>query len=167
MVWVAVVLGVCLLVIAAVLLWRFKDSQSGSRYLQQDLRRLSEDVVSLKDTLHTQLNDRLEKNQLMMLSSLQKQFSQSSKIIGDVNRSLAELKESNKQVVNITDELKLLQNVLQNPKQRGVLGEYYLQSVLENVLPPDRYKLQYQLGPGDDGRELICDAVIFLPKTHV
>lgn len=53
---------------------------------------------------------------------------------------------------------------MQNPKQRGVLGEYYLRSVLENVLPPDQFKLQYKIGKTDDGKELICDAVIFLDK---
>ncbi len=49
----------------------------------------------------------------MMMSSLQKQFSESSKIIADVTKNLTELKESNKQVMGITDELKVLQNVLQ------------------------------------------------------
>jgi len=46
----------------------------------------------------------------------------SSRLIGEVTRDLTELKESNKQVLSITMKLKLLQNTLQNPKQRGVLG---------------------------------------------
>lgn len=44
-----------------------------------------------------------------------------------------------------------------NPKQRGVLGEYYLSQVLENVLPPDRFELQYKFKDGE-----IVDAVIKL-----
>jgi len=50
-------------------------------------------------------------------------------------KDLTELKESNKQVMSITDELKLLQNTLQSPKQRGVWASTFLQSVLDNVLP--------------------------------
>ena len=132
--------------------------------LKQDLDKLSEDIGNLKDNINNQLSERLDKSQALMVNSIQKQFSESSKLISEVTRSLTELKESNKQVVSITDELKTLQNVLQNPKQRGVLGEYYLQSVLENVLPPDRFKLQYKIGKTDDGHDLICDAVIFLDK---
>ena len=139
------------------------DSQSAV-LLKKDLDRLSSEIVNLKDNLNSQIGDRLDKSQSLMFNSIQKQFSESSKLITEVTRSLTEIKETNKQVVSITDELKTLQNVLQNPKQRGVLGEYYLQSVLENVLPPDRYKLQYKIGKTDDGKDLICDAVIFLDK---
>jgi DNA recombination protein RmuC len=132
--------------------------------LKQDLDKLSEDITKLKDGLNTQLGERFEKNQAMMMGSLQKQFSESSKIIADVTKNLTELKESNKQVVSVTDELKTLQNVLQNPKQRGVIGEYYLDQVLKNVMPPEGYKLQFKLGKDDAGKDLICDAVLFLDK---
>ena len=139
-------------------------SDQSTLLLKQDLGRLSDDILSLKTGLQTQLGDRFEKNQAMMMGSLQRQFSESTKLITEVTQNLTELKESNKQVLNITDELKTLQNVLQNPKQRGVLGEYHLQSVLENVLPPERFKLQYKLGKDDDNKDLICDAVVLLDK---
>jgi DNA recombination protein RmuC len=84
--------------------------------------------------IHTTLNDRLDKSSATMQEAMSRQFAASSRLISEVTRDLTELKESNKQVVSITDELKLLQNTLQNPKQRGVLGEYFLQSV---VLPVD------------------------------
>lgn len=162
-----IVLGVLVLVLLAVVLRRptgdAKDSSS-ALLLKQDLTQLSDDITKLKDGLQTQLGERFEKNQNMMMNSLQKQFSESSKIIAEVTQNLTELKESNKQVMGITDELKTLQNVLQNPKQRGVLGEYYLDQVLKNVLPPERYKLQHKLGKDDQGRDLIADAVITLDK---
>ncbi len=132
---------------------------SSALLLKQDLTRLSEDITKLKDGLQSQLGERFEKNQAMMMGSLQKESSESRKLIAEVTRNLTELKESNKQVMNITDELKILQNVLGNPKQRGVLGEYLLTQVLENVLPPDRFKLQYRFADGE-----IVDAVIFLDK---
>ena len=161
-----IVVGIVALLLVALLLKRNlrPDDKQASLLLKADLDRLSSDIVALKDNLHSQLGDRLEKNQELMVGSIQKQFSESAKLIKEVTSSLVELKESNKQVVSITDELKTLQNVLQNPKQRGVLGEYYLQSVLENVLPPDRFKLQYKIGKTDEGADLIVDAVIFLDK---
>ena len=62
-------------------------------------------------------------------------------------------------MISVADELKTLQNVLSNPKQRGVFGEYYLESVLDNVLPPGQFQMQYKFADGE-----IVDAVIFLEK---
>lgn len=155
------------LLIGALLYVVFKRpnaSPESAGLIKQDLLHLSESVDKLKDHMNTQLNDRFDKNQELMRSSIMQQFKESSKIIADVNNRLTTLDETNKRVVSVADELKTLQNVLQNPKQRGVLGEYHLQSVLENVLPPDRFKLQFKIGKGDDGKDLICDAVVILDK---
>ncbi len=116
---------------------------------------IKQDLQGINQTL----NERLDKSSESMRAAIQQQFAASSRLIGEVTRDLTELKESNKQVMSITDELKLLQNTLQNPKQRGVLGEYFLQSVLENVLPPERFQLQYKFADGE-----IVDAVIHLDR---
>jgi DNA recombination protein RmuC len=88
---------------------------------------------------------------------LQQQFGQSAKIIREVTEKLTRLDETNKQVVNFADQLKNLQDILKNPKQRGVLGEYYLKTVLENVLPPGTFQMQYSFKDGT-----IVDAAIFI-----
>lgn len=88
---------------------------------------------------------------------LQSQFHQSSRIIQDVTEKLTKLDETNKQVVGFADQLKNLQDILRNPKQRGILGEYYLETVLKNVLPPGSYQMQY---PFLDGT--IVDAAVLV-----
>jgi len=82
---------------------------------------------------------------------------QSAKLISDVTEKLTKLDETNKQVVNFSEQLKNLQDILKNPKQRGVLGEYFLEETLKNVLPPNSYQMQY---PFKDGT--IVDAVVFV-----
>ena len=94
--------------------------------------------------------------------AIQTQFGQSAKIIQDVTEKLTRLDETNKQVVGFADQLQSLQDILKNPKQRGVLGEYYLETVLKNVLPPSSYKMQY---PFKDGS--IVDAVVFVDKRII
>ncbi len=126
--------------------------------LKQDLQGIQQ----LINQSQSHLNERIDKNNSAMQASVQKQMSESSKLIIDVTERLTKLDETNKRVVDVADELKTLQNVLQNPKQRGVLGEYYLQTVLDNVLPANRYKLQYKFKDGD-----IVDAVIFLEKDKI
>jgi len=157
-----IVLGVLVLVLLAVVLRQStaKPDMQSALLLKQDMTRLSHEISQLKDGMQTTIGN----NNALMQQTMHKQFSASSKLIADVTERLTKLDDTNKRVVDVADELKMLQSVLQNPKQRGVLGEYYLNQVLENVLPPDRFKLQYKLGKDEDGRDLICDAVIMLEK---
>lgn len=136
------------------------DSSTG--LIKQDLTNLSSGIEQLKDSLNATVNQRLDKNQTMMRDSMQKQFSESAKIIAEVNQRLTKLDETNRRVVDVADELKMLQNILQNPKQRGGLGEYYLDTVLGNVLPPNGYQTQYKFKDGE-----IVDAVIILDKNRI
>lgn len=133
-----------------------------AQLLKADMDNLNKGVADLKETLNENLNKKLAESQAQMGASIQKQFEQSAKIIADVTKRLTELDETNKRVGNVADELKMLQNVLQNPKQRGVVGEYYLQSVLENVMPPGKFQMQYKFNDGET-----VDAVIFLDKGKV
>lgn len=89
--------------------------------------------------------------------SMQNQASQSTKIVKDVIESLTRLDDTNKQVIGFAEQLQSLENILTNPKQRGILGEYYLEELLRNVFNPNQYKMQYKFKDGD-----IVDAVIFL-----
>lgn len=89
--------------------------------------------------------------------SLNMQFSNSQRLIQDITRELTEVKETGKQVMGFTEQLQSLQDILKNPKQRGILGEYYLETLLKNVLPSGSYQMQY---PFKDGT--IVDSVVFV-----
>ena len=87
---------------------------------------------------------------------IESQFGKSASIIRDVTERLTKLDETNKQVVSFADQLKNFENILKNPKQRGILGEYMLETVLKNILPPAAYEIQYKFADGE-----IVDAVVF------
>lgn len=116
----------------------------------QDLSRLIDQKTT--DT-HKIVND----TNASMHHAIQAQHGQSVKIITDVTERLAKLDETNRQVVGFADQLQNLENILQNPKHRGILGEYYLENVLKNVLPPGSYQMQYKFSDGD-----IVDAAVFV-----
>ena len=99
------------------------------------------------------LDSRLRENVQLMHN----QFSASNNIIKEVTEKLVGLSETNKQVVNFADQLRNLQDILKNPKHRGILGEYYLETLLKNVFPPGKYQMQYEFKDGT-----IVDAVIFV-----
>lgn len=115
-------------------------------------------LLMLQQQLH-HISQVLDNKLAESSKSVQFQFNQSAKIIGDVRERLAKLDETNRQVVSFADQLKSLQDILKNPKQRGILGEYYLETVLKNVLPPGSYQMQYGFKDG-----VIVDAVVFVDK---
>ena len=152
------ILIAAIIALVLVIVLRKPKQEGGLDLLKTDIVELTKNVNSLQDTV----TQRLDKNNASMQTSVQRQLSESARLITDVTQRLTKLDETNRRVVDVADELKTLQNVLQNPKQRGVFGEYYLQTVLDNVLPPGRFKMQYKFNDGE-----IVDAVIFLEKGQI
>ncbi len=120
-----------------------------------------ESMLMLQQQMN-QLSQVLDSKLSESAKSMQTQFSQSAKIVRNVTEKLTKLDNTNKQVMGFADQLKNLQDILKNPKQRGVLGEYYLETVLKNVLPPGSYKIQYSFKNGT-----IVDAVVFYDKQII
>lgn len=89
--------------------------------------------------------------------SQQKMFSESSQLIESVTKKLTELDSTNKRVVGFAEQMQSLENILKNPKHRGVLGEYFLESMLSSVLAPNLYQMQYKFNNGE-----LVDAVVFM-----
>jgi len=110
-------------------------------------------VESLKDNVDRKVTESGQK----MDEAVRHQFSESQKLIKDITNSLAQVNETGKQVIGFADQLQNLQDILKNPKQRGILGEYYLETLLKNVLPPGSYQMQYKFADGE-----IVDAVVFV-----
>jgi DNA recombination protein RmuC len=151
---IGLLMGNALLVLYLVARSGKKQDNSGeSRMMQQNLNHLSDNVTKLQEQLRNQIDTKLDKNQ----ESMTRQLAASARLVQDVTTRLTKLDETNKRVIDVADELKQLQNVLQNPKQRGVLGEFYLEQILQNLLPPSSYSLQHKLSESS-----IVDAVIHL-----
>lgn len=87
--------------------------------------------------------------------------------IKEIIEKVTRVDETGKQMVGFAEQLESLQDILKNPKQRGILGEYYLETLLKNVLPPGSYEMQYELGMDDDGNRLIPDAVVFVKEKII
>ncbi len=126
------------------------------------LQNQLQELTRLFDQKITATNNSVLQSQQHLHQTLQAQFGQSTKIISDVTEKLTLLDKTNERVVGFADQLKNLQQILQSPKQRGVLGEYYLENVLKNVLPPGSYKMQYPF----KNKEVV-DAAIFVKDKIV
>lgn len=150
---VLVIVGFVFVITNVVFIWlSFKRNQPQP---QNDvgLKLLFEHINELNRTL----DQKISESSKQMNESVRVQFSESAKIIKDVTAGLTKLDETNKQVVSFADQLQSLSDILKNPKQRGILGEYYLETLLKNVLPTGSYQMQYAFND-----KTIVDAVVFV-----
>ena len=80
---------------------------------------------------------------------MQKQFASSNKVIKEVTSELEKIKGTNEQVLGFANQMKTLEKILSNQKQRGILGEIQLENLLANVLPPELFQMQYSFKNGE------------------
>ncbi|MDO8495663.1 MAG: DNA recombination protein RmuC [bacterium] len=121
----------------------------------------SQSLVLLQNQM-TEINRTMDNKLGESAKILQRQFGESAKIIREITQELTKVGEGQKQVVDIAKQLESLQDILKNPKQRGVLGEYYLETVLKNVMPPGTFQMQYQFKDGT-----AVDAVVFVKEKII
>lgn len=155
---------------------RVREDDKSVLMIQEQLNLISRTLDAKLSETHRITQDQFhETNRVMsgiskesreLLNNVAQQFNEisrySQKSIKEVTERLTRLDETNKQVVGFSEQLKNLQDILKNPKQRGVLGEYYLEESLKNVLPPNSYQMQYRFKNGE-----AVDAVVFVDRKII
>lgn len=128
-----------------------KEEGSGMVLLQQQMQELART-----------LDARVSESSKAMQDNAHRQFTESNRLIKEITTELTSVKEIGRQTQTYAEQLQSLQDLLKNPKQRGILGEYYLETVLKNVMSPQDYRIQYPFKNGE-----IVDAVIVINKKLV
>ncbi len=118
----------------------FLGSKREKEFPQETFSLIKQDIEAIR----RELGDRLAETAQMT----QKQYSESVKIVQEVTQRLAKLDETNKQVLDFSRQLENLQDTLKNPKQRGIFGEYLLETLLRNTFSPKYYQRQYRFKDG-------------------
>lgn len=156
-------LEIALIITVSVLIWIifYLLVKKDNKVDDTSMKMLHEQVLALNKNIDYKL---WESNR-----NTQKNFDINSKIsfdsiskIEEITRKLASLEETNKQIKDIWGQLEWLENILKNTKQRWILWEYFLESVLKNILPPSNYEFQYVFKNGE-----IVDGVIFVKEKII
>ncbi len=145
---------VIILGIAALIFLQLRKKPEPEKKDEGALLMLQQQINQIAQTVDTKLS---ESNK-----NVQDQFKHSADIIKNVTEQLTKLDATSKQVVGFADQLQKLQSTLTNPKHRGNLGEYFLDSILKDVFQPNQYQLQYQFKNGDK-----VDAAIFFGEKVI
>ena len=78
------------------------------------------------EKLERTLDSRMHESSKQVHETMRVQLGESSKLIREITEEITSVKEIGRQTQGFAEQLQSLQDVLKNPKQRGVLGEYYL-----------------------------------------
>lgn len=164
---ILVLVFIIFLLVGIIVYFVSKWGKSGSdeksmKMLQQHLFDLSHQLERKMNETNRTLDHKLTESNKFVSENFQKTFSTSSKIgeesnkrIEEITKKLTQLEETNKQIKDIWGQLEGLERILTNPKQRGILGEYFLETILKNMFPPENYEMQYKFKNGE-----IVDAII-------
>ncbi len=125
------------------------------------LKILKEELKDIKGAIQETREKNLETLQSQLQES-RKISQESSRIMLNVTERLTKLDETNKRVEGFAAQMQSLENILKNPKQRGILGEYSLELLLKNAFTPSQYKMQYVFSDGQ-----IVDAVLFIGEKII
>ena len=146
------VVGLIVILIVAALYMRLREFDAMRREISEMLSQNRQETQNRLDSLQGQLLS----NAQMSTQTIQNQFRESSQLIREVSSRLVDISKTNTQILDFSRQLQSLENILKNPKQRGVLGEYFLETLLGNVLQPNQYSMQYSFPNGDK-----VDSVVF------
>jgi DNA recombination protein RmuC len=147
-----------------ILLWRILQQGSkpkggdeiGLKLLLDHMHELNRTVDGKMTDLSRTMDSKITESSKLMNDTVRYQANESSKLIKDITHELTKVQEGQKQATLFADQLKSLQDMLKNPKQRGMFGEYYLETLLKNSFHPNQYEMQYKFSDGT-----IVDAALF------
>ena len=122
--YIIVIVLLSLILIAVYLLYKKLQNNQKPKEGEQNLFLMLQNQIQelnvMVDRKMTDTHKAMNDTQTNLQHSIQMQFGQSAKIISDVTERLTKLDETNRQVVNFADQLQSLQDILKNPKQRGI-----------------------------------------------
>ena len=115
-----------------------------------------------QEQMELKLNAFVESFKLTSAENMAKQLKESkddkdkmTETLTNLTKELEKIKGTNDQVLTFANQMKTLEKILGNQKQRGILGEIQLENLLANVLPPELFQMQYSFSNNE-----IVDAII-------
>jgi DNA recombination protein RmuC len=157
-------------------LLRDKKEDQALLLMQQQIAQLRVQLSQALDS-HTQLvqqqlgqvlgnvNERLKENGEILertQQNLGERLDNAARVVGSVQRSLGGLEEANRKIYDVGKDIASLQEILRAPKLRGGLGEFFLEDLLAQILPPQHFVIQHAFKSGER-----VDAVIKLGSSLV
>ena len=160
---IVVLICIMLVVVAlvAVVLAALNATRRESSVQGNNLTQLQTEFQGLR-TNQDALSQSLEKNLRSGQENITHFLTNSQKTFGELKEQIGKLKSDSERLLQVSGDIRSLQNILKAPKLRGQMGEYSLASLLKQILPADSFTLQHTFSNGK-----IVDALVKLPDFTV
>lgn len=135
---------------AVLAFWFLRSFERLENQLNQQTQLFQKELLQIS----RQMNEQLTSN-----TSVVQGYTQ---LMGEFQNRLGQLQQSTQSMIRIGEDISSLQDILKAPKLRGILGELFLEEILRQLLPQDRFILQYSFRSGEK-----VDAVILLGQGMV
>ena len=138
------------------------ETQQTLDQLRRESRETLEQVTRTLTERFEKLQESNEKKLTEIRGDVELKLEQTRQNMGqtfqDVVNRLAELHETNRNIMQFSQDLHELQNILKAPRLRGEVGEVEMERLLRECLAPAQFDVQHEL----DGNRV--DAVILNPN---
>jgi DNA recombination protein RmuC len=141
------------------------EMQSQLSSLHQDFQNKVQEVQREVGEMNKVVAEHLKENLKVMQSSqgqVGTRLDNAAKVIGEVQSRLGKMEEANERIFEVGKSIAGLQEILQAPKLRGSLGEFFLAELLAQIMPTEHFSLQYRFKSGE-----VVDAIINLGGKFV
>jgi DNA recombination protein RmuC len=156
---ILVVIGAAAVVVLLILfvIWRTARGQAeiGTR-----LKHLVESQDKVQEAFNKRLldqeravNQRLDTVSQRVGQSLEQSATKTRESLTKLGERLAVMDEAQKNIIDLSNQMVSLQDILSNKQARGAFGEIQLQDLVEGIMPPGSYAFQAPIG---DNRRVDC-----------
>ena len=162
---VLIVVLICIMLVVvglvAVVLAALNATRRESSVQSNNLAQLQTQFQGLQAKQDAQ-SASLEKNLRSGQENISHFLTNSQKTFGELKEQIGKLKSDSERLLQVSGDIRSLQNILKAPKLRGQMGEYSLASLLGQILPAGSFTLQHTFSNGK-----IVDALVKLPDFTV
>lgn len=126
-----------------------QNSETLRQTVDTKLTQIQADLATRLELMRATVDEKLQ-------ATLDRRIGEAFKAVGD---QLQAVQKGLGEMITVAESARDLKNLFMNIKSRGGLGELQLEAVLQNMLSPGQFQLQYSVS---NNREKV-DAVICLP----
>jgi len=131
-------------------------------YILKQVQQARSDMQNQVSQLQQNVSQRFDSNVQTVaghLGIITGQITNTTNVVAQVEGKLGQVQEASRQIFELARQVAALQDILQSPKMRGGLGEFFLTDLLGQVLPSSGFQSQHRFASGT-----IVDAALFIGK---
>ena len=120
----------------------------GFLLLRRSIPEGKPELASLLGETHQMLNERFAAQERTLRDMLTSQERNTTRSLGTLNERLAVIREAQKNIADLSEQVTGLRGILDNKQARGAFGEFQLEELVSNSLPDGAYQFQATLSNG-------------------